>query len=86
MPVGYHRNVPAASPTGPPRAHRIRGPGGVRVARGLAETSLSRSRAVRRFCFASPRRAISPYVGASEQELAVGRLRSRDRHPGVTSW
>ena len=52
----------------------------------LVETSLSRARAARRFCFASPRRAISPYLGASEQEPAVGRLRSRDGHPGVTSW
>jgi hypothetical protein len=38
MPVGYHRNVPAASPTGPPDAQRIRGP--LRAARhpGDSET------------------------------------------------
>ena len=80
MPVGYHRNVPAASPTGPPDAHRIHGPLGIEVARGLAETSLFRSWAVRRFCFASSRRAISPYVACVEQEPAVGRLRSRSHN------
>jgi len=26
MPVGYHRHVSAASPTGPPGVQRIRGP------------------------------------------------------------
>jgi len=26
MPVGYHRHVPAASPTGPPGVQRIRSP------------------------------------------------------------
>jgi hypothetical protein len=41
MPVGYYRDVPAASPTDPPGAHRIRGPLGVQAPRGLAETSLS---------------------------------------------
>ncbi len=33
MPVGYHPNVPAASPTGPPGAHRIRWRLGVQAAR-----------------------------------------------------
>jgi hypothetical protein len=32
MLVGYHRNVSAASPAGPPGAHRTRGPLGVQAA------------------------------------------------------
>jgi hypothetical protein len=47
----------------------IRGPLRIESARGLAETSLSRSRAVRRFCFASPQRAISSYVYGSSKNL-----------------
>jgi hypothetical protein len=68
MPVGYHRNVLAASPTGShapsdPRAARRQG------GSGLAETSLTRSRRVRRSCLDSPQRAISPYVAASSKIL-----------------
>jgi hypothetical protein len=77
MPVGYHRNVLAASPTGShapfdPRAARR--PGGS----GLAETSLTRSRRVRRSCLDSPQRAISPCV-CVEKDPAKGRLRCRSR-------
>ena len=46
-----------------------RGPPGVQAARGLAETSLSRSSASRRSSCGSPRRAISLYVAASSKIL-----------------
>jgi hypothetical protein len=68
MPVGYHRNVLAASPTGslaPSHPQATRRPGGS----GPAETSLTRSRRVRRSCLDSHQRAISPYVAASSKIL-----------------
>ena len=69
MPVGYYRDVPAASPTDPPGAHRIRGPLGVQAPRGTRRDEFVRSRAVRRSCLGSPRRAISPYIVASSKIL-----------------
>ena len=74
MPVGYHRNVPAASPTGSGR--RTSDPRAAPRPGGwlLAETSLSRSRRVRRSCLGSPRRAISPYVAASRCAVEAYRL------------
>jgi hypothetical protein len=47
MLVGYHRNVSAASPAGPPGAHRTRGPLGVQAARAVKGTSLRSSRSAR---------------------------------------
>ena len=74
-------------PTHSGSAGRLRGRSASRRLGDLRRDELCLvARAARRFCFASPRRAISPYVGASEQEPAVGRFRSRDGHPGVTSW
>jgi len=76
MPVGYYRDVPAASPTDPPGAHRIRGPLGVQAPRGLAETSLSdRGRS-------AARASVHPggqfrLTSSLEQDPARGRLRFR---------
>ena len=68
MPVGYYRDVPAASPTDPPGAHRIQGPLGVQAPRGLAETSLSgRGRSAARASF-NPA-GNSPYIVASSKIL-----------------
>lgn len=84
MPVGYHRNVPAASPTGSGR--RTSDPRAAPRPGGwlLAETSLSRSRRVRRSCLGSPRRAISPYVAASRCAVEAYRfdyLKGSDQGP-----
>jgi hypothetical protein len=67
MPVGYYRNVPAASPG--VGAHRTCGALGVHAARGFAETSLSRWRAGRRSSRVSLRRAISPRASALSKIL-----------------
>jgi hypothetical protein len=69
MPIGYYRDVPAASSTDPPGAHRIRGPLGVQASRGLAETSLSsRGRSAAR-ASVHPGGQISPYIVASSKIL-----------------
>ena len=76
MPVGYYRDVPAASPTDPPGAHRIRGPLGVQAPRGTRRDEFVRSRAVRRSCLVQPGGQFALHR-RGEQDPARGRLRSR---------
>ena len=68
MLVGYHRNVSAASPAGPPGAHWTRGPLGVQAARALIGTSLFRLQSAAP-CLGSPRRIISAHAAASNRVL-----------------
>jgi hypothetical protein len=80
MPVGYHRNVVAASPRGPPGEHRIRGPlgrpGGSGTRRDefvyLSSVGSCPSRGL-------PRRAISAHDAASCKTPAKG-VSGLDRH------
>jgi hypothetical protein len=79
MPVGYHRNVPAASPTGPPDAQRICGPLGIQAARRFQKRVCLRRRRSAAFASLHPvgKFALRRCV---EQEPAVARLRSRSHN------
>ncbi len=87
MPAGYYRDVPAASPTDPPGAHRIRGPLGVQAARGSAastgsHTVRNRSTAPRAVSSLACRRASSGTVNTATENFTGPRMRwSREVSP-----